>query len=355
MNEVPPQVAAGSPEALDNALPQLLPDQRQMLLLDLPTHIISDILNTFLNNVGHYENANFTSSSIPHVISKSQIPSLRLVCSMFNNLVLARATKMVFHARDDRHKPVSIDRFSSLPMGLLQSMPNLQILDLGRWGTWPLSLAGLPTTITTLKLRFSRSAPRGEKTDPPLDLLPLSDCIGLRVLDISSTRKQVKDLSPLAACKHLENLNIHECSALTSLSPLAHCTKLRSVNLGGTAITDLSPLSACKELEIIDCSGSRVSDLSPLAHCTNLHSVYLHETFITDLSPLSACKKLERVDCLRSRVNDITSLTACPRLRDIACNKDVTGLLMKSLVYYHPDFPKVNIDAYGGHDDLFDF
>eukprot|EP00798_Chlamydomonas_sp_ICE-L_P022011 gene22010-biopygen30700 len=260
-------------------------------------------------------------------------------------------------------------------------MPTLQLIDLLFWKSAPLSLVGLPTTITTLKLPFFRFEPEGETTDPPLDLLPLSKCIDLRVLDISSTRNRVKDLSPLAACKHLEiiifckcsaitslsllahctklhsvdlrgtaitdlsplsackeleDLNILECSALTSLSPLAHCTKLRSVNLGETAITDLSPLSGCKELEMIECPGSRVSDLSPLAHCTNLCSVYLSGTFVTDLSPLSACKELVMVDCMHTCVYDITSLAACPQLVDIICNKDVTGLLMESGVCYHP-------------------
>eukprot|EP00798_Chlamydomonas_sp_ICE-L_P021792 gene21792-biopygen30498 len=302
MSEAPPQVALGSPEVIGNAMSLLLLAPSTTSLLDLPTHLISSVVDILLlpdRSEGYRQR---------------DIASFRLTCSLFNSLVLARATRMVLIC------PKQVDNFSSLPVRLL---PNLQLLDLNQCRISPLSFVGMPTTITTLKLGGPRNFGGGRY--PILDLSPLSKCIGLTDLDISS-RNRVSDLSPLAACKYLDKLDISGCMTLRSLDPLANCTNLRSVNLRYTAIEDLCPLSACEELEMINCSNTKVSDLSPLSACLKLRDVNCRETSVSDLSPLSACLELRKVDCIGASVKDIACLTACPQLKSIGCDQGVIGL-----------------------------
>eukprot|EP00798_Chlamydomonas_sp_ICE-L_P013081 gene13081-biopygen2954 len=239
MNEASSQVAAGSPGALSNSLSQLplasptgvlsISTPSTTSLLDLLTQIIDDILSILL-----IQTQKSQSRVHRRTIRHDQISTLRLTCSMLNNLVLARTTQMGFSGTNKLTQELS-----SLPVRLLQTLPNLQVLDLELCLKSPLSLVGLPTTITALIL----GPPSGwadETERSYLDLSPLSKCIGLRNLDISSI-KRVEDLSPLAACQCLEGLNIRLCVALTSLSALAHCTNLRTLDISQTKITDLAP------------------------------------------------------------------------------------------------------------------
>eukprot|EP00798_Chlamydomonas_sp_ICE-L_P021744 gene21744-biopygen30438 len=360
MSEAPSRDATGSPEVLGNALSHLSLAPSTTGLLDLPAHIICVILAMFPT----CEDA---------VIEEGCIASLCLTCSMMNSLVLARATRMVFHGTNKQ-----TGEFSSLPLRLLQAMPNLQLLDLRRCQDLSLSLVGLPPTIKILEMKRTLHYNAGMMTDPLLDLSPLSKCEGLKKLDISFCRNRVVDLSPLAACKHLHKLDICGCLDLTSLSSLAQCTNLRHINLGRTSIADLCPLSACKELETIMCCNSKVIDLSPLSVCSKLWKVHCSHTIVSDLSPLSvcsklmeidcsdtavsdlsplsACLKLEWVNCKRTSVRDITSLADLPHLDTIQCDRDVNGL-SEEYVYdedydkygelpaSHPAFPEVEIDV----------
>eukprot|EP00798_Chlamydomonas_sp_ICE-L_P027486 gene27486-biopygen3334 len=254
--------------------------------------------------------------------------------------------------------------FSSLPVRLLQTLPNLQVLDLKQCQKSPLSLVGLPTTITALHL-WGTAANQNKNSYPLLDLSPLSKCIGLRNLEISLSNKRVADLSPLAACQCLEGLDIRLCVALTSLFPLAHCTNLRDLNLSRTKITDLLPLSSCKELRSIKCAKSGVSNLSPLSACVKLLEVDCSQTKVSDISPLSACLRLDEVNCKETSVRDISSLAGCPQLREIQCDEDVIGLEVR-IVYldlgsdddeygepqwYHPALPGVDIEFPSDDDD----
>eukprot|EP00798_Chlamydomonas_sp_ICE-L_P021841 gene21841-biopygen30545 len=346
MTEAPSQGTAGSPEALCNSLSQMLLAPSTTELLDLPTPILGGILDILL-----IQNLCYTRGD--KMTKHDQLLSLRLACSLFNDLVLARTTKMAFNG--------SSSEFSSLPVGLLQNLPNLQVLDLTQCKKSPLSLVGLPTTITELHL-WGTAANQNTDGYPLLDLSPLSKCTGLRNLGISESNKRVADLSPLAACQCLERLNVRMCVALTSLSPPAHCTNLRHLSLSQTKITDLLPLSSCKELMSINCSKSEVSNLSPLSVCVKLENFDCSQTEVSDISPLSACLRLNYVNCEETSVRDISSLAGCPQLREIKCDKDVIGLFMRIVFsdgaedyvvpqWYHPAFPEVDIEFFQPDDD----
>eukprot|EP00798_Chlamydomonas_sp_ICE-L_P003145 gene3145-biopygen20902 len=354
MSEAPTQAAPASPEVLGKAMSQLLQGPSATSLLDLPTHIISSIVDILLiqgrSPWPHSVDGDYIYAGGIGGHNFDDIASLRLTCSMFDNLVLARATQIMLLGHVNE---VSV--FSSLPVRLLQTMTNLKLIDLKQCKGTPLSLVGLPTTITAVNLGGPKLS-RKLRCNLDLDLSPLSKCIGLIDLDISSCNG-VADLSPLAECKYLDKLNISDCIALTFLSPLAHCTNLSVLNLRCSNITDLCPLSACKELEMIDCSDTKVSDLSPLSVCLKLRDVECSGTMVSDISPLSACLNLMRVNCIDTAVRDITSLAACPQLRKILCEEDVSGVewearpgeYMHHKVYgvlvrlMHPAFPEVKI------------
>lgn len=70
---------------------------------------------------------------------------------------------------------------------------------------------------------------------------------------------EISDLSPIAACKKLEFLEIAWCGWVTDISPLAQCDSLRYLNLGHTSVKDLSPLDGL-DLEMLSFvnSGNKV-------------------------------------------------------------------------------------------------
>ncbi|MEC8382839.1 MAG: leucine-rich repeat domain-containing protein [Pseudomonadota bacterium] len=52
---------------------------------------------------------------------------------------------------------------------------------------------------------------------------------------------KIRDLSPLASCTALTDLNLHECSLITDLSPLAnHPTLSELIGPDGDDLTSLS-------------------------------------------------------------------------------------------------------------------
>eukprot|EP00798_Chlamydomonas_sp_ICE-L_P021709 gene21709-biopygen30399 len=293
---------------------QLLLAPTTTSLLDLPEIIISSIVDILLTQARHegiQVDADTDAVSVGQTYD--DIASFRLTCSMLNSFVFARATRLVSICpkQESRwyYSTWSIPSHVSLPVRVIQTMSNLQTLDLTRHTFSPLGLVGLPTTITTLSLGGPKY-PLGiyPKNESLLDLSPLSTCTGLIELDISRNR-----------------------------------------------VADLSPLAVCKALEMIDRSFTKVSDLSPLSVCLKLRNVNCSQTNVSDISPLSACSELCKVNCTFTSVREITSLAACPQLRSILCDHYVVGLTAREtacgdslpgqFVDYHPAFPEVTFDV----------
>jgi len=84
----------------------------------------------------------------------------------------------------------------------------------------------------------------------------------LRVLNCGSN-EQITDLSPLADCKSLTELDA-SVNNLEDLKTLVNCKKLEILNVRGNIIEDISHLTSMPSVKKIDVSGNSISDFLPL-------------------------------------------------------------------------------------------
>ena len=180
------------------------------------------------------------------------------------------------------------------------------------------------------------------------------------------------DISPLAACIHMETLDIEE-TGTTKLHFLSEITSLRGLVCGVNPLTSLYGLAGNTRLECLDVSvcgltsfqeltgmsGLRflragnqqryprrhyygayvmanspihdVSDLGPLAAMTRLEHLDLHDcTGIKDLRPLATATSLVVLNIGGTGVTSLSPCRTLINLREI----DITRLY-----YLHPDIP----------------
>ena len=79
----------------------------------------------------------------------------------------------------------------------------------------------------------------------------------LRILILADNN--IKDITPIGELKHLEYLELFMNYYITDLSPLANCTELKDLNLSYLKFTSLQPLEACTKLERLWDAGAKVS------------------------------------------------------------------------------------------------
>ena len=116
----------------------------------------------------------------------------------------------------------------------------------------------------------------------------------------------IRDLSPLARLKYLQELNLED-TKLSDVSPLAQLTTLETLNLDRTNVRDVSPLANLDNLKFLYLGSTRVSDVSPLAEL-NIRELDLSNTQVSDVSPLSQMKNLRVVDLSRTQATDLSRL-----------------------------------------------
>ena len=197
--------------------------------------------------------------------------------------------------------------------------------------------------------------------NPITDLTALS-AMNLRELNISNNPIKVSDISPLAALKELQTLDLLN-SGISDIRPLSGLTELRTLLLKGNPIKDFTPLSGLnltnlkydvigqttgqtdfaetwmpdpalriavrgeigllpdvpltkekmRSVGYIDIAGKGISDLTGLEFATNLRELDLRDNPITDLRPLANLTTLERL-----YLSDIFPSTPTLDLRPLA-------------------------------------
>ena len=117
------------------------------------------------------------------------------------------------------------------------------------------------------------------------DIRPLMGLKKLRRLHLSNN--QIEDVSPLAGLTELWQLFL-ERNPIRDLTPLSGLN-LTDLNISNNPIkvSDISPLAALKELQTLDLLNSGVSDIRPLSGLTELRTLLLKGNRIKDLTPLS--------------------------------------------------------------------
>ena len=117
------------------------------------------------------------------------------------------------------------------------------------------------------------------------DIRPLMGLKKLRRLHLSNN--QIEDVSPLAGLTELWQLWL-ERNPIRDLTPLSGLN-LTDLNISNNPIkvSDISPLAALKELQTLDLLNSGVSDIRPLSGLTELRTLLLKGNPVRDLTPLS--------------------------------------------------------------------
>jgi Leucine-rich repeat (LRR) protein len=67
------------------------------------------------------------------------------------------------------------------------------------------------------------------------------------------------------------------------------------MSIRNTEVVDLSPLAACTAMEDMELCFTKVADLGPLATCTNLRRLDIRFTQVADLAPLASCSAISRL------------------------------------------------------------
>jgi len=147
-----------------------------------------------------------------------------------------------------------------------------------------------------------------------VDLSPLKDLVGLKIVNVSVNYGGISDLSPLEKLVNLEQLyivdkvifgktengntsiiTVGEVNTFFDLSVLANKTKLSWLSISGE-VTDLSPLANLPALTQLSLPRNQLLDVSALAGLTNLAGLYLDYNQISSISPLAELTNLTQLN-----------------------------------------------------------
>ena len=137
----------------------------------------------------------------------------------------------------------------------------------------------------------------------------LTDVDYLKVGRINLHNKKVNDISLLAKCKNLTDINLTYNHILEDITPLKGLKKLRVLKLDLNNISDISPLAELTELEWLGVHGNNITDLTPLANLKKLQHLNVGANKIKDISVVQNFTALEYLDIRFTSVKDLSSLT----------------------------------------------
>jgi Leucine-rich repeat (LRR) protein len=146
-------------------------------------------------------------------------------------------------------------------------------------------------------------------------ILPLENLVNLKKLDLFGA--DIKDITPIAKCTALTDLNLGDCYKIESLDALRALHSLESLNLGvseNEKITDVSPLSACLDLKNLTISCKNLKDLAPLSSLVKLEMLNLGGDLIDKIHPLSYLTALHTLVTTCLQIENIDQLSACTAL-----------------------------------------
>lgn len=138
-------------------------------------------------------------------------------------------------------------------------------------------------------------------------LAPFAKMPNLRKLDLRFSAG-IKDLTPLAGLKNLEELTIWG-TGVTDLTPVKGLPKLRRIDAKMTQISDLKPVAEMKNLFALDVLMAPVVDITPLADHPALAEVVLCSTKVPDVAPLYGyAERITYLDLCNTLIPDVTVL-----------------------------------------------
>ena len=125
---------------------------------------------------------------------------------------------------------------------------------------------------------------------------------------LTASDNPISDLSPLAALKKLQYLDLRACE-ISDLSPLSALVELRVLSLeANRQVVDISPLAGLTKLHLLKLNRNRVVDISPLSGLTALETLWLASNEIVDVSPLAGLTQLEYLTVDKNLIVDYSPL-----------------------------------------------
>jgi Leucine-rich repeat (LRR) protein len=255
-------------------------------------------------------NSRFTDWPDLVVDNVSLIPSLRYLPRPYNLTIRGRLTQSSLDEMQGIPSPIVLsividDELNDLfPVGTLSDLNDLYIHNC-------LAVSDLSPfsnlTLTRLRLTNCRAL---------ADIAPLADVRSLSRLVITQAIL-LKDLSALAACIQLSQLDLSGCGVV-DLTPLAGLIELNELNLNGCPIVDLGPLAGLANLKQLSLGGSPVTDLAPLANLTQLHELNVANSPVADLRPVANLHQLRGLGLDKCPITDLAPLTGLTNLRSLS-------------------------------------
>jgi len=143
----------------------------------------------------------------------------------------------------------------------------------------------------------------------------LTDVDYLKVGHINLHGKNVNDISLLAKCKNLTEINLTYNYILEDITPLKGLKKLRVLQLTHNNISDISPLAELTGLEVLGIYSNHITDITPLVNLKKLQSLSIGDNRIQDISVVQNFTGLEVLDIRSTSVKDLTPLKGLSLVR----------------------------------------
>ena len=155
-----------------------------------------------------------------------------------------------------------------------------------------------------------------------------------RVEELSLSKTDIIDLTPIAGIKSLEKLHLSD-TRVTDLSPIAGLTNLKTLTFFNTTVENIDVVKRLPHLTFLNFSKTNVKNLEALRDHPSLKHVHLGDTKVTDISPLSTVKTLKSVDIYNTEINDVSPLFNLPLLETLRITQNGENIVVdgKDKVY----------------------
>ena len=172
------------------------------------------------------------------------------------------------------------------------------------------SFADLPETVTELDISDCTgiSSLKGLDKLTSLDTLKISGC------SITDSMMSETDLSSL---EKLSIADLSRNSGLTDLSPILKVSELRSLGISGTGISSLEGIGALEKLNTLNASSCGITDAAPVRELEGLEYLSLDDNTINSISALDGLTELRGISVKRCGLTSLSGLEHSLVLREL--------------------------------------
>ena len=136
------------------------------------------------------------------------------------------------------------------------------------------------------------------------------------------------DVSPLGACKELEELTLNVIHVegesngeIVGLESLRDLQKMKHLLFHNIKLGEISFVEKMKELALVELENCLVDDLTPIQGKSNLETLTLRNCGINDISPLGTLENLKILDVAKNQIRDYSPLGKLENLETIVVDR----------------------------------